>query len=285
MSPRPQLPPRSNVVPARRLVTDRLAPPPTTYMVAGEKTSPLFSTAFARGCGGPILNVKQDRLGPGAFAAFCTPPTWALLDRAIESGRDYYYGDHAFYQRGKYYRVTKNAIQYQPTPAEIATATPHRFEVCGQNAVPAWKRTGRHIVFCPNSVPYLSQFAPGGNGHDWVLTISRQLARYTDRPIIARWKAQAKTRPLPLDLADAWAVVVFNSNAAVEALQAGVPVFVLDAQGAAATMGSGDLTRLETPVYPDDRIPFLWALAQHQWTLSEIASGRAWRTLQGDPPT
>lgn len=253
---------------------------PTTYVIPSETTSPKFGAAFAKGCGGPMATI-QSGLQPGHFASFCTPATWPMLRQVQQDhARDWYYGDHAFYRRGRYYRVTKNAYQYQPSAAELASATPDRFKATGLQAVPDWTRHGSSVVICPNSALYMAQH--GVNAHDWVMECVRVIARHSPRNIVVRWKAQSARRPLHLDLHDAWAVVVYNSNAAVEALQAGIPIFVTCPWASTTQMGLSDLTRIESPIYPDNRLAFLWALADHQWSLPEIASGLAWRTLQ-DP--
>ena len=41
-----------------------------------------------------------------------------------------------------------------------------------------------------------------------------------------------------------------------------------------------DLSRIDSPSYPEARIPFLYELAERQWTLEEIRTGLAWRFFQ-----
>lgn len=253
-------------------------PPPVTYIVPNETTSPKFGQAFSRGCGGRAVNVHLG-LQDGDFAAFCTPPTWSLLQQVEEAGRTWYYGDHAFYRRGKFYRITKNARQYIPTDESILHARPDRIRPLGVSLVARWKKDGHRIILCPNSDIYMAKF--GFSAVQWAISVADTLRVHTTRHITVRWKQQAQRRPLSMDLADAWAVVVYNSNAAVEALCAGVPVFVLCPWATTASMGLADLSKIETPYYPDLRIPFLWDLANHQWTLAEIQAGIAWRTLHG----
>ena len=251
-----------------------------TYVVPTETTSPKFGRAFAAGCRGRIAHPSKG-LQPGAFAGFCTPATWPVLAHAQAAGVDWYYGDHAYYRRGHYYRITKNAVQYVPSAAALAMTTGERYATCGPPIEADW-RTGSAIVICPNSTIYMAR--DGINAHDWVVDVVAQLAAVTDRPLIVRWKSHVAKRPLYLDLHDAWAVVVYSSNAAVEALAAGVPVFVTAPWASTAQMGCADLTQIETPTYPslEARRRFLWCLADHQWTLPEIASGLAWKALQGD---
>ena len=77
---------------------------------------------------------------------------------------------------------------------------------------------------------------------------------------------QDKTAPLAVDLKDCHAVVVHSSNVAVDALLAGVPVFCT-VPCAAYRMGYADLSKIESPLYPDDREQWAWNLADQQWTL------------------
>ena len=79
--------------------------------------------------------------------------------------------------------------------------------------------------------------------------------------------------PLENDLRNAHCMVTAYSNAATEALLAGIPVFTTH-PCVSSTMGTSDLSRLEHPRYPDDRERWAAILAANQWTLAEMKSGR-----------
>lgn len=241
---------------------------PTTYIVPSEGTSPRFGQAFAAGCGGPL--VPFDRLMPGPLAMFGSPQRWALLQRAIAKGRDWYYGDHSYFGRGQFYRVTRNAYQHDGS----GTATPGRFEAFGRPVRP-WRKSGAHVLICPNSPVYFALF--GLDVYAWVREVSSTLALYTTRPIRVRWKTQST--PIASDLVNCWAVVTFTSAAGLDALIEGVPVITLSDIAATARMGSRSLAEVENPQRPDGREQFLWNLADQQWTLSEIRAGVAWQAL------
>lgn len=243
--------------------------PPVTYAVAGERSSPRFGAAFARGCGGRVMSHTQG-MQPGGFASFCSPPVWPLLRRAQAEGRDWFYGDHAYVGRGTHFRVTRNAYQHDGT----GQGSKARWRALGRPIQP-WRRSGHHIVLCPNSDVYFGFF--GMTTTEWVADVTARLRAVTDRPLRVRSKRDA--RPIALDLVDAWAVVVYSSAAAIDALIAGVPAFTLADFAATYRMGTADLTRIEQPVYPDDRESFLWSLAAHQWTCEELARGDGWRAL------
>jgi hypothetical protein len=242
---------------------------PKTYIVPTERSSPRFGKAFAHGCRGLVV-VSRD-LRPGQVALFGSPVLWPLLQEAIRLGRTWYYGDHGYFGRGRYFRITGNAYQHHGTGA----AGPARFRVFNRPVRP-WMRTGRHVLICPNREIHYQLH--GVDYAQWMRTVQRTLRLHTDRRIYVRQKGCAT--PIQRDLADAWAVVTFSSAAALDALIAGVPVFVLAPMAAAYGMGCPDLTKIETPVYPDDREPFLWNLAANQWTLPEIAVGAAYRDLR-----
>lgn len=249
---------------------------PVSYAVQEESTSPRFARAFALGCGG--IATPADRLLPGPVALFGSPKRVQLLEQAKTEGRNWYYGDHGFYRRGKYYRITKNAYQYVPTREAIDEAEPHRLRACHVDVQPAWQSSGTSIIICPNSPTYMAWF--GVDAHQWVLDLVGTLGKLTDRPIVVRWKTQAQRRPLYLDLHDAWMTVVFSSNAAVESLAYGVPICVLAPWATTAQMGIQDIQQVESPVRPDHREKFLWHLAERQWNMVEIEAGLAWKQIQ-----
>lgn len=245
---------------------------PVSYYAPLEFTSPKLAYAFAKGCGGTITD--EDALFPGPVALFGSPSRWPLLRQAQAEGRDWIYMDHAYFSRGKYYRITKNAYQHDGR----GVSTGARFRGFPRLQIKPWRTTGSHILICPNSAVY---FALHGLDVDqWLCDVTAVLRQHTDREIRIRWKTQRADRPIGLDLAEAWAVVGFSSAAAIDALVAGVPVFTLAPFAATVRMGLSDLTAIEQPFYPEDRELFVSVLADHQWTIPEMLKGVAWRGLE-----
>jgi hypothetical protein len=247
---------------------------PVSYYNPSEFTSPKVAYAFAKGCGGTITDEAE--LFPGSVALFGSPARWPLLRQAQAEGREWYYLDHAYFSRGKYYRITKNAYQHDGRGA----STGERFKGFPRLGVRPWRTSGSHILICPNSAIYFGLH--GLEVEQWLADVTTTLRQHTDREIRIRWKVERAERPIAWDLVDAWAVVVFSSAAALDGLMAGVPCFTLAPFAASARMGLSDLTQIETPFYPDDREPFLSVLADHQWTIQEILKGEAWRALQDE---
>jgi hypothetical protein len=245
---------------------------PVSYYNPAEFSSPKLAYAFAKGCGGTITD--EDDLFPGPVALFGSPARWPLLRRAQAEGREWYYIDHAYFSRGKYFRITKNAYQHDG----VGTSTGERFHAFQRlSRLQPWHTDGSHVLICPNSDVYF-----GLHGIDpvaWLREVMTTLRQHTDRPIRVRWKVQRAERPIHEDLEGAWAVVVFSSAAALDGLIAGVPCFTLAPFAASVRMGLSDLRQIEAPLYPDGRETFLSVLADHQWTLQEILKGVAWRSL------
>lgn len=244
---------------------------PVTYIVPGESSNPRFGAAFAAGCRGRINRILC--IEPGPVAMFATPPTWPILRQAMAEGRDWYYGDHGYFGRGTYFRVTKNRYQHDG----LGRARQNRFKQFGHQIRP-WQTGGRHVVLCPNS-PVYHQFH-GMPADQWIAKVTAELRAATDREIRVRWKTTE--RPLAEDLVGAWAVVVYSSASAIFALMAGVPVITLAPWAATARMGRTSAADIERPLFPEDREAFVNVLASNQWTLDEMTRGDAWRWLRAE---
>lgn len=83
-----------------------------------------------------------------------------------------------------------------------------------------------------------------------------------------------------IDWRDTWCLVTHHSNAAVEAIAAGVPAIV--AEGPAAEMALRDPARVEWPWRPDGRAQWLQDLAWWQWDIAEMGEGSCWRWLRDE---
>lgn len=245
--------------------------PPVSYYSPNEITAPKFAFAFAKGCKGTISD-DLDYLHAGDVAAFGSPAHWPILRQAWAANRGWYYADHAYFGRGNYYRVTRNAFQHDGR----GTFSPTRWQEFGITIGP-WRR-GSHIVVCPNSRAYFALH--GLDADTWLDGVLRQLRRHSKRDLIIRWKGDVPRRPLKRDLQGAFACVVYSSAAALEALMEGVPVVTLAPFAATSRMGRTSIVDIEDPYRPDDREAFMIALAANQWTFSEIVDGVAWKALQ-----
>lgn len=197
---------------------------------------------------------------------------YELMQKVLETGfRRYVFVDGAYFDGGRAahrhrFRVVPGAYLQNWTEA----ATPERFEALPVEIQP-WKPEGRWIVVCPPSSPETESLWEASRG--WLGRTLATLGKHTDRPIKVRRKGDPET--VAQAMADAYAVVTFQSNIAVDAVLAGVPVFV-DPINAAAPVGETDFAKIETPVRPD-REPWAWSLAWGQFTIGEMESGFCWR--------
>lgn len=100
--------------------------------------------------------------------------------------------------------------------------------------------------------------------------------RFRPHPQMCRRVPRTVSRPLAEDLARARAVVVWNSNSAVDAVLAGVPAVTID-RGAMAWDVTGH-TLGEMPPTPDRTAWSHW-IAWTQWQRDELASGACWDAI------
>jgi hypothetical protein len=109
----------------------------------------------------------------------------------------------------------------------------------------------------------------------------RRLGTLTTKPVIVRTKfARGKfVDKLP----EAYAVVTWASNTAIEAAIHGVPAFVLDPEFVAKPFANIDIGDLDDPFKPwgkpPEREQALYNMAYHQWHVSAIKRADFWDEL------
>jgi len=163
-----------------------------------------------------------------------------------------------------------------------------------------WKNEGEHIILCgqnersaawPNNLKMSA----------WVTDTIKQIRSVSDRPIIVRPHPRAQISGLeitqsnvtivrpeymggyddfdyPKALKEAWAVVSYNSNPAMEAVFNGIPVFV-DETSLSYEVGNTDLLDIENPKKPD-RTQWSHNLAYIEWNVQEIEQGLPWQRIK-----
>lgn len=250
-----------------------------------------MAEAFASGAKCPVQELSAlnpRRLLPGdMFTYGCLRGLKPLVDDCIKEGRDLYYSDNGYIRPGKwdgYFRITKNALMHDGR----GEGDPQRLRRLGVQ-IKDWRKSGNHILICP-PLNISLRIVFGQSAFEWLTNTVMTLVKHSDRPIVIRAKAQwhkakrTHKRPLSEDLRGAWAVVTSHSTATIEALQEGIPVFCTH-PCVSRSMGHTDLTKIEAPLYPDDRERWLSVIAQNQWTLSEIRKGTAWDYLRNTKGT
>lgn len=251
---------------------------PTVYRMPREHTSPRWCRAFAAGCGGAEI-IDDGQLRPGPVALFGSPGLWNQLEQVRAEGRPWWYGDHGYFGRGDYYRVTAGRLQLDGQETRSAPPDHARLRALAVEIRP-WRTGGSHVLICPPD-----QVFAGLNHFDveaWTRNVLSELQRHTGRELRVRKRqlGTRKARPLSRDLADCWCLVTYTSNAAVESVCAGVPV-ICTGPCAGRLMGSGDLSQIETPRMGEDRETWAAWLAANQWNMDEMAAGDCWRAIGG----
>lgn len=269
-------------------------------LLPGSSSGNHIVKTFSRGCQGRLEYVKKYLNEPLPQNDIITwgilRGTDIILKRCVEKSHPFYYIDHAYFHSGhqknpRRYRVSKNSFQ----AGKIEKRPDDRWNKL-QIKIEPWRKGGRHILVCPPTEPVEYFF----NQFDWLNRTLNTLKNFTDRPIVVRQKPnQIKIKldngyaepdrtnnksvlkhtipSLDEQFEDAFAVVAFHSNVAVEAVCKGYPVFVSE-HSAAATVGLTDFSKIETPIMPN-REPWLYHLSYCQFTLEEMLSGHAWEIV------
>jgi hypothetical protein len=211
----------------------------------------------------------------------CTPELRPYIDRWKAEGRDWVYWDRGYNRRvfatdlpigtdGGMYRWHLNGFQMQA----IRDVPADRWKATKTDLWP-WAKDGKHIVVAEPSGTY--QRFHGIEG--WTERTIAELKQLTDRPLVIRDKEMQRFgRKLHEDLKGAHCLVTHGSNAAVEAVIMGCPVFV-HPDSAAALAGRAGLTDINEPLYPD-REPWARSLAYSQFNERELVDGTLWKLLK-----
>ena len=203
------------------------------------------------------------------------PILWGTIrgnKRMIELTRKYngqwIYIDHAYLNRGherKNYRFGINKLFAYPKDASCSGFDDSRVKKLNIE-LKDWKIKGEHIVVCPPSETIMTFY----ECNNWLEQTLKTLKANTDRPLIVRTKPNYgdTSKPLNVDLKNAHALVTHCSNAAVEAVLEGIPVFVSN-HSVCKYVASTDLTSIETPNC-EDRTQWLNYLSYAQFSLDEL---------------
>jgi len=204
-------------------------------------------------------------------------------------GRKYVYMDLGYWKRRPpghrwtgYHKLSING--FHPTEYFQRSNPDDRFRKMGVKMQP-WQTRGKKIVVIGMSVK--AAYVAKLGFEEWEKNIINQIKKVTDRDIIYRAKPNSleakpiegtkfsQTEAIERVFDSAHCVVTHHSNAAVDALAYGVPVYC--EQGVGSVMSMKSIRAIENPYYPEDRYQFLSDVAYCQWNVDEIKSGRPWR--------
>lgn len=213
---------------------------------------------------------------------------------AQQHGRDFYFMETGYLgnyrsennltARKIYHRIEKNAMQQ----TRILDVPDDRWRaLCNFNPsleYHGWRKPGRKILLIMSTEKPFEYY--GENREAWINNTINTIRAHTNREIVIREKVGRADRTSGETIYDAladdvWALVTYNSVAAVEAIQSGIPAFSL-APTAASMVSTNDLSLIDHPPLVDEELiqRWLWSIAYGQFTIDELLTGDAWRLVQ-----
>ncbi len=252
----------------------------------GHISSGIVCKALARGFKCDIATAPWARplVTPGAFYGR-ERGTLDLVRQCVVDGSHWIMADNGYIGPGQYdgyYKISRDGFQCDGTGVPNEKRLVDILAITGQKFVKKWRPlTARgHILMCPPILGY--ERCHWFNSTQWHRQIVKQIVKLHKRKVRIRYKPGEKTsivvRSLAFDLQDCHAVITHDSNIAVEAIMAGIPVFITGTSPA-QVFGNVDLVTIDEPKTEGDRWEWLAILANNQWTLNEIGDGMANETL------
>ena len=239
----------------------------------------------AYGCGSPIRLPIVEALAKGSHADKFIPDSnpkyiggdsivWGLIRGANEimletrrSGRDYFQIDNAYFGRNIYFRVTQNALQINCLPTTVIdNRYKYILDQLGKSILPWKKNRNGPIVICPSS-NFMYLFM-GTTLENWLKDVIDELRKFTNRPIVVRFKEIMPKDDIDDVIRDAWCVVTHVSSAAIDALRLGIPV-VTTASCAASSLAT-PIQKIEFPNLAQGRDELFSLLAHCQFSQDEM---------------
>ena len=215
-----------------------------------------------------------------------------IYKRCEHSNYNFYYADHPYFTnitnpKHSCYRITKNG---HANPV-IKNRPNDRYLKFKNEDIKNWDKSGKHILICPPSI-FIQVF---DQAFEWLSKTIEIIKKNSDRKIIINEKKQSlgiskkinlnlppineeySNNSLNYDLLNAWCLVTYNSMASLSALTNGIPVFTNSNKCAAFNLSEHDFSKIENPIYPENRELLFNSLAYSQFTLDEMKSGYAYK--------
>lgn len=211
-----------------------------------------------------------------------------IFTKYREAGKRFVFFDLGYWDRrpkaNKRDGMHRVAIDDWDTAKNMRVCLPgDRFAASGIELQP-WGSKGDQII-----VAGMSDKAAGTHGfapNDWEVSTIADLAEMAPhRHIHFRPKPtgdQKKIEPISEVLSRSHMLVTHHSNAAIDALIAGVPFHSRKGVGSIMTRFDLGPKTIDNPpgIEMEARIQFLQDVAYHQWRPSEMASGAAWEFIK-----
>ena len=246
-----------------------------------------YVNMFAAGCGSKPIDTEnfiyENSFEPIVLRGILKKK---IIHRCWKDTRTFYYMDTGYFGNERtsanpngwkyWHRIVKNNLQH----GKIISRPDDRFRQFNKT-FQSWKKDGRKILIAaPDDKP--CRFY-GITKDDWIKKTVDTLKQHTDRPIEIRERSPKRVDRIVTDTLqqaldnDVFALVTFNSVAAIESIFHGIPAFTTAPTNAADPVALQDLSQIENPYYPDNDKLYAWGchLAYGQFHISELKSGKA----------
>lgn len=215
------------------------------------------------------------------------------MDFAKTKGLDYYFIETGYFgnyasvsnpqAKKVWHRIVKNSMQHERVLNVPNDRWKNLCKLDPRLSWPGWKKNGSKILLVAPIDKSAGHY--GYTKDSWIAETISTLKSYTDREIVVREKLSRPDRTFKKTIyqaldEDIFAVVTLNSIAATEAVAYGIPAFAT-APTSAKAVSLNDLSKIETPYYPDEDFVYKWtsSLAYGQFNFEEMVTGNAWRTV------
>jgi hypothetical protein len=212
-----------------------------------------------------------------------------VIHECWQKNRNFYYIDTGYignlHKKKWLHRVVKNNVQHTTYTAMPADRYQRLCAYYPEVNFHGWKPEGKNILLVTPSEKPCKFY--NITRDDWIKSTTETLKKYTDRPIVVRDKGLRRDRIqgnslwAQLDKDNIYAVVTYQSIAAIESICHGVPAFTL-APTAADSMTLKDLSQIEKPLKAEATEVKRWLcwLAYCQYSVAEFQDGTANKIIQ-----
>lgn len=209
--------------------------------------------------------------------------TGEIIKECLRINNPLLYVDHSFFfqtrttvdnpSKNGYFRIIKNGRYFHDIP-DMPSDRWDKLRI----KIKPWNKKGTKIIVVPMS-RYVGMFN-GIDAREWLNRTIQLISEMTDREIMVKPKDDNNNIKGLDDLwRKAWCVVVADSNVALSSLINGVPV-ICSKDNPAYSLATNDFSRLEDPIYSDNREQLLYNLSYQQFTVEEICNGEAKEILE-----
>ena len=231
---------------------------------------------FAKGSNSLLCHVNQFKEYHKTIATYgVLRGTYEIISKV----KNYYYIDHGYFNQSQrsfnnnrtnvisldgYFRIVRNNFIHNGD----GNYPSDRFERLNLKIVDM-KKSGDHIILSEPSEIMQKLY----NVPMWTSNTKKLVKKYSDRKIIVHNKFSKE--PLNNLLKDAWAFVSLQSTAGFKAMLNGVPAYFTDSN----LKYIGKIQDIENPKI---NYKIFNNLAYGQWTLKEMESGEAWKSISNN---